>query len=171
MPDQILGWSGSILTTTPARWRSLVESAPLDLLLAQPAPGEWCALECLQHLVDTERLSMGVRLRALLDETSFPGFNPGQDGSKQTPTIGLAAEFEELRQKNLALFGQVSEADLAKEALHAEYGMVTMSQFLHHWAAHDLMHTVQAERALMQPFIQGCGPWLENYTDHIARTG
>jgi hypothetical protein len=26
-------------------------------------------------------------------------------------------------------------------------------------AAHDLNHTVQAERALMQPFIAGSGPW------------
>ncbi len=60
-------------------------------------------------------------------------------------------------------------ADLDKRALHAEYGMVSMSEFLHHWAAHDLMHTVQAERALMQPFIKGCGPWLENYGDHIVK--
>jgi hypothetical protein len=31
------------------------------------------------------------------------------------------------------------------------------------------MHTVQAERALMQPFIQGCGPWQVYFTDHLPR--
>jgi hypothetical protein len=30
---------------------------------------------------------------------------------------------------------------------------------VHEWAAHDLNHTVQAERALMHPFIAGSGPW------------
>jgi hypothetical protein len=29
---------------------------------------------------------------------------------------------------------------------------------IHEWAAHDLMHTIQGERALMQPFIADCGP-------------
>jgi hypothetical protein len=33
-------------------------------------------------------------------------------------------------------------------------------------AGHDLMHTVQAERALMQPFIAGCGPWQPYCADH-----
>jgi hypothetical protein len=39
---------------------------------------------------------------------------------------------------------------------------------IHQWAAHDLNHTVQAERALMQPFIAGPGPWRAagNFADH-----
>jgi hypothetical protein len=31
-----------------------------------------------------------------------------------------------------------------------------------------LEHTVQAERALMQPFIEGCGPWRMYFLDHVA---
>ena len=34
------------------------------------------------------------------------------------------------------------------------------------WAAHDLMHTVQAERALLQPLIGGSGPWRLYFKDH-----
>jgi hypothetical protein len=37
---------------------------------------------------------------------------------------------------------------------------------LHTWAAHDLNHTIQAERALMQPFMLGCGPWRSFFQDH-----
>jgi hypothetical protein len=37
---------------------------------------------------------------------------------------------------------------------------------LHEWAAHDLTHTIQAEKALMQPFIQGSGPWRFYFQDH-----
>ncbi len=28
------------------------------------------------------------------------------------------------------------------------------------------MHTIQAERAMMQPFIAGCGPWRFYFLDH-----
>jgi hypothetical protein len=28
------------------------------------------------------------------------------------------------------------------------------------------MHTVQAERALMQPFVAGSGPWRGYFADH-----
>ncbi len=45
--------------------------------------------------------------------------------------------------------------------------MVTLGEMAHEWAAHDLNHTVQAERALMQPFIQACGPWQRFFTDHV----
>jgi hypothetical protein len=59
---------------------------------------------------------------------------------------------------------------LARQARHQELGPVTMSELLHEWAAHDLMHTVRAERALMQPFIQGCEPWRSYFMDHIAES-
>jgi len=98
----------------------------------------------------------------------FPGFNPAEHGPQQAPTIALAEEFSRLRQENLALLAQVTTADLDRRARHAEYGMVSMREFLHHWVGHDLMHTVQAERALLQPCIRGSGPWRVNYTDHLA---
>ena len=36
------------------------------------------------------------------------------------------------------------------------------------WSGHDLMHTVQGERAILQPFIDGCGPWRKYFSDHIV---
>jgi hypothetical protein len=167
MPDNILQWCRSVVAITPARWHALVQSVPLELLTLSPAPGEWSALECLQHVTEVERVSYPVRLRALLAGEPFPGFNP-TDSIKPPPTLALAAEFEELRKVTLALLDQITVADLDRQALHAEYGMVTLRQFLHHWAGHDLMHLVQAERALMQPFIRGCGAWVVNYTDHAV---
>ena len=171
MTTTIMEWCKSILVTTPQRWRNLVESVPLELLTMPPAPGEWSALECLQHLVDVEKNSFPVRLDALLTGKPMVSFNPdaADRPPKAPPTIALLDEFEKLRKENMAQLDQITEADLDRETLHPEYGMVSMRQFLHHRAAHDLMHTVQAERALMQPFINGAGPWEVNYTDHIAR--
>jgi uncharacterized damage-inducible protein DinB len=165
----ILEWSYSILSNTPIRWANLVQMIPLDLLTMRPAPNEWSALECLQHLVDVERISTHVRLKALMAGQAFPAFNPDEQPPKAAPTIDLANEFANLRRESLILLEQVTVADLERRALHAEYGMVTMSEFLHHIAAHDLMHTVQAEQAMMQPLIKGCGAWDVNYTAHLAK--
>ena len=167
--NNILEWCIAVIETTPVRWLNLVDSVPIELLSAKPAPGEWSALECLQHLVEVERGSFPVRLNALLTGEPMAPFNPSDPGTKPPPTIALAHEFDQLRRTNLERLRQVSEADLDRQTLHAEYGMVSMREFLHHRAAHDLMHTVQAERALLQPFINGCGPWVEVYQDHIAR--
>lgn len=168
MSESILEWCKAVISTTPARWRNLVQTVPEELLARRPAPEEWSALDCLQHLVETERGSFPTRLKALMAGTSFPGFTPSSNAPAESGAE-LVAQFEMLRKENLTELDKVTEADLDRQALHGEYGMVTMRQFLHHRAAHDLMHTVQAERAVMQPFINGCGPWQEVYSDHIAK--
>jgi hypothetical protein len=80
----------------------------------------------------------------------------------------LAEEFARLRAESLIALGRLREADLPRTARHAELGLVTLSELLHEWAAHDLMHLVQAERAMMQPFILGCGPWKPYFAEHAA---
>ena len=171
--DTILQSVRAILQITPARWLNLTESVAADLLVQPPAPGEWSAVECLQHLVDTERWVFPARVRALLAGQDFPAFDPDSQGTKptvdQTPA-GLAAEFARLRAEGLRALDEVTPADLPRQARHQELGIVSMDELLHEWAAHDLMHTVQAERALMQPFIQGCGPWQHYFQDHVARS-
>ncbi len=79
----------------------------------------------------------------------------------------LAGEFARLRRESLLMLERLAPADLERKAHHAALGMVTLNEMLHNWAAHDLNHTVQAERALMQPFIQGCGPGKIYFTDHF----
>ena len=58
------------------------------------------------------------------------------------------------------------DEDLGRTKQHPTLGTVTLAEMLHTWAAHDLNHTVQAERALMQPFMLGCGPWRTFFRDH-----
>lgn len=169
--NDILKESRTILETTPLRWANLTENLSTDLLGLVPAPNEWSALDCLQHLVDVERWVFPVRVRALLANQDFPAFDPDSQGIKSNrhlSPVELAAEFAALRMDSLVLFDQLTPADLARQARHQELGLATLSELLHEWAGHDLMHTVQAERALMQPFIQGCGPWQSYFRDHVA---
>jgi hypothetical protein len=138
-----------------------------DLLSRAPAPGEWSALECQQHLLDTERYVFPVRVQLFLTGRDLAAFNPDEEGtSYQQSPAELAAEFASLRADSLKTLANVSQADLALIARHSELGVVTLGEMLNEWAAHDLMHTVQAERALMQPFITGSGAWRVYFQDH-----
>jgi hypothetical protein len=108
----------------------------------------------------------------LLAQQDFPAFDPDSQGAPPAPgqsPADLAAEFQRLRADGLSRLDGVIPGDLTKKARHAELGMVTLSELLHEWAAHDLMHTIQAERALMQPFIQGSGPWQVYFQDHFVQ--
>jgi hypothetical protein len=167
----LLASLSAVLKTTPMRWQSLVDAFPESLLKRQPASSEWSALECLQHLIDLDRSVFPKRVRAILAGENFPAFFPDNDGSSLSEHISpaaLAAEFAALREQNLTLLEQLTPADLEKTAVHAELGPVTLGNLLHEWGGHDLMHLVQAEQAMMQPFIAGCGAWQVYFEDHVV---
>lgn len=152
----------AILTSTPLRWVQLAESTPDTLLRLRPAPAEWSALECLQHLVDTERWVFPVRVEALRQELDVPNFDEhaqGSVGSEVQSIVVLAQTFAQLRATNLQMLAQVSMTEFERKSKHSELGVVTLGELLHNWAAHDLNHTIQAERAIAQPFIRESGPW------------
>jgi hypothetical protein len=169
--DDLLTYAAPLLAASLARWQHLVSTAAPELLRRQPAPGAWSALECLQHLLDVEELVFPVRLPAFLAGGSFPDFDPAQQGRPlpaEASPADVVAAFAEWRTNTLSLLAQLASADLARSARHGGLGPVTLDQFLHEWVAHDLMHLVQAERALLQPFIQGSGPWRPFFADYEA---
>ena len=167
--DDLITWSRNVLATTPVRWVTLIKFLPVKLLTRPPAQGEWSAVECFLHLLDAERWVFPPRVDHLLAGEDFPAFNPDTQGAKFSPELDLRAlvtEFTELREKTLEKLAAVGTADLDRTARHGELGVVTLGEMLHEWAAHDLMHTVQAEQALMQPFIAGSGPWKPYFEKH-----
>ena len=157
-----------ILSTTAARWSNLTGIVPVELLVRTPAPGEWSAMDCLCHLLDTEQWVFPSRVKALLSGKNFVAFDPEIQGTRYTTQHPeqLAEEFAKLRKASLIELDQVTIQDFSRTAQHSELGTVTLGELLNEWAAHDLMHTVQAERAVMQLFILGSGPWRPYFQDH-----
>jgi DinB family protein len=169
--ENLLEQARTILVTTVPRWRALTVSVDEALLNRAPVAGEWSAAECLRHLVEAERDVFPVRVRYFLAGQDFPAYDPDAAAAiaePRTPPV-LMDDFDALRTASLDLLATLTGDDLARTARHAELGTVTLSELIHEWAAHDLMHTVQGERALMQPFIAGCGPWRSYFTDHLAK--
>jgi hypothetical protein len=159
-----------ILRIDGERWRALATGIDRGLLARQPAPGEWSALQCLAHAADTETTVFAARIRAIKEgRPALPSYDPDVQGTPvtdQTDPVALAEPLEEQRRDSLALLATVGDADLDLTSRHLELGPVTLGELLNEWAAHDLMHIVQAERAVMQPFIPDSGPWRFYFADH-----
>lgn len=168
--NPILQLAPPMLKYTPTRWQQLVQSFPDELLGRQPAAGEWSAGECLQHTIDTEHIFRN-RIEAFLEgKPGFPAFDPDREGAKASQSWAELADcLVELRKNNLLLLQKVTPDDLDREAQHQELGTVTLGELLNEWVAHDLNHLIQAERALMQPFIQNCGAWQKYFVEHLVK--
>ena len=54
--ENLIDQARTMLEVTPERWQDLSRADPADLLRRRPATGEWSAVECLQHIIDTERV-------------------------------------------------------------------------------------------------------------------
>ena len=160
-----------VLETTPQRWVQLASKLSPELFQRKPAPKEWSAYDCLLHIVDTERSVFPARVGYLLRGEDFPAYQPDKEGKERRalPTpVELAGDFECLRKESLTLLSKIGEDDLKRSARHQELGTVTLGEMIYEWAGHDLMHTVQGERAILQPFIDGCGPWKRYFSDHFV---
>jgi hypothetical protein len=99
----------------------------------------------------------------------LPAYSPDVQATPitdQTDPAALAERLAAQRRDSLALLATVTEADLDLGSRHEELGPVTLGELLNEWAAHDMMHIVQAERAVMQPFIPDSGPWRFYFADH-----
>jgi hypothetical protein len=160
----------AILCANGERWRSLATGLDRELLARAPAPGEWSALQCIGHARDTEAAVFATRVRAIITgQPTFPGFDPDTESTPvtaDTDPAEVAERHAAMRADSLALLGTLARTDLERTSRHPDLGIVTLGELLNEWAAHDLMHVVQAERAVMQAFIPGSGPWRPFFVDH-----
>src|SRR5689334_21157988 len=120
---------------------------PEDRLGRAPAEGKWSATDPLKSVLEPERFVFGARVHGLTQgQYRFAAFDPdAQPSPAEPPSVAeLAVSFAQARTQNLALLASIAATDLGRGSVHGELGPVTLGQMLHEWAAHDLMHTVQA---------------------------
>ena len=169
MPD-LIERTAAVLRINGERWQALATGIDRELLARRPEPGEWSALECLGHTVDTEEAIFTWRIRGFLTGVEvLPNYDPDVQGTPvtdATDAVELARRLAPRRAANVDLLATLAESDLERASRHSELGPVTLRQFLNEFWAHDTMHLVQAERALMQGFIPETGPWRSYFSDH-----
>jgi hypothetical protein len=167
----------ALLARTPGVLDALLRNLPNMWTLRNEGQATWSAFDVVGHLIDGERVNWMPRARILLadgETRMFEAFDRhGHARESQGKTLEqLLDEFAELRRDNLKeLHGwNLRPDDFTRKGSHPAFGVVTLSQLLATWAAHDLTHLNQITRVMAHQYREAVGPWSE-YLGVLRRSG
>lgn len=156
----------SLLARTPAALNALLRDLPENWILSNEGENTFSPFDVVGHLIQGERTDWMPRARMILEFGETRAFEPfdrfAQAGQSQSKSLGqLLDEFSRLRSENLnQLRGlNLRPEDLQRRGRHPALGVVTLSQLLATWAAHDLTHLHQISRVMAHQYRQAVGPW------------
>jgi len=164
--EQNLQDTVSLLTRTPAALNALLRDLPEAWTFANEGEGTWSAFDVVGHLIHGERTDWMSRARRILEfgeSRPFEAFDRlGHERESEGKSLGqLLDEFARLRSENLdELRGlNLRQEDFARRGRHPALGVVTLSELLATWAAHDLTHLHQVSRSMAHQYREAVGPW------------
>jgi hypothetical protein len=141
---------GALLEASGAQIRAEAAALPDAVLRWRPAPGEWCVLEVIGHLIEAEERGFAGRVRQLLTETGSVRFATwDQDQVARTrrdheqEAGRILSELARHRETSLRLVAGLMPADLTRGGDHPTVGRLTVSDLLHEWIHHDRNHLRQ----------------------------
>ena len=156
----------SLLTRTPASLNVLLRDLPEAWTFQNEGENTWSPFDIIGHLIHCERADWMPRARIILQFGESRTFEPfdrwGYAQESQTKSLGqVLDEFAHLRSENLAELQALNlrQEDLELCGRHPSLGIVTLSQLLATWAAHDLSHLHQISRVMAHQYREAVGPW------------
>ena len=156
----------ALLTRTPATLNALLRDLPETWTLRNEGEGAWSAFDIVGHLIHGERTDWMPRAKLILqfgESRTIERYDRfGQERESQGKSLAqLLDEFARVRLENLdELRGlNLRTEDLALRGIHPRLGVVTLSQLLATWAAHDLTHLHQLSRVMAHQYREAVGPW------------
>jgi len=141
--------AAALLGTMPIFLRAEFEAAPDALLRWRPAPEEWCVLEVVGHLIETEERGFAGRIRTILAEErpQFTTWDPSavarERQDERRDPAELLAEFVRRRTAGIAIVETLKATDLDRGGDHPEVGFLTVNDLIHEWIHHDGNHLRQ----------------------------
>ncbi|HUH62277.1 MAG TPA: DinB family protein [Terracidiphilus sp.] len=158
----------ALLERTPAALNALLRGLPDAWTQRNEGEGTWSVFDVVGHLIHGERADWIPRARRILESGESKPFDRfdrfAQERESQGKTLPqLLGEFASLRAEKLDELRamNLSEADLEKRGTHPALGVVTLSQLLSTWAAHDLTHLHQISRIMAVQYREAVGPWTK----------
>ena len=156
----------ALLSRTPAALNALLRDLPEEWTLRYEGENTWTAFDIVGHLIHGDRTDWMARTKRILEFGETKAFEPfdrlGQERESRGRSLPqVLDEFARVRSEKLdelrAL--NLSGADLEKRGLHPALGIVTLSELLATWAAHDLTHLHQLSRVMAYQYREAVGPW------------
>ena len=159
----------TVLENTPTVLQELIESLPETWTSLNMGPDSWSPFDIVGHLIHGEKTDWIPRMEIILSGKKDYVFEPFDrfaqfENSKGRALADLLEEFASLRQNNLTYLRskKLNADDLLLEAIHPDFGRVTLSELLASWVVHDLNHIAQVCSAMAFQYKQEVGPW-KNY--------
>ena len=156
----------AVLARTPSVLAAMLAELAPAWTDATEGPETWSPYVIVGHLIHGERTNWIPRAQIILAQGTSRRFTPydrfAQLRERQRQTlVDLLDEFARLRADNLATLAdwQLTEAHLALEGEHQDFGAVTLRQLLAAWVAHDLSHIAQIARVMAKQYRETVGPW------------
>jgi hypothetical protein len=156
----------ALLERTPSALNALLRDLPEGWTSGTEDEGTWTVSDVIAHLADAEITNWLPRIRTILavgDTEPFPAFNRTgfQETSNGKSLPEILDDFAQLRSKSLGELSRLNltPEDLKRRGLHPRLGVVTLSEVLAAWAAHDLTHLHQISRILAFQYRDSVGPF------------
>lgn len=156
----------ALLTRTPAALNALLRNLPDTWTLRNEGENSWSPFDIVGHLIHGERTDWMPRARMILQFGESRAFEPfdrlAQVRESEGKSLGqLLDEFARLRSENLQALRALNlrQEELERHGRHPALGVVTLSQLLATWAAHDLTHLHQISRVMAHQYRETVGPW------------
>jgi hypothetical protein len=156
----------ALLERTPPALDALLRGLPEAWIHAREGEGTWTVFEVVGHLIHGEGTDWIQRAKIVMesgDAKTFPPFDRlGQSRVIEGKSLSdLLDEFARVRAENLAELRvmNLQPEDLMRQGRHPAFGLVTLSELLATWAAHDLTHLHQISRIMALQYKDAVGPW------------
>lgn len=166
--QQSLENTTTLLARTPATLDALLRDLPEDLTLRNEGENTWSVWDIVGHLIYADRADWMPRARRILEFGETKPFDPFDRNGHLRECEGkslaqLLDDFADVRNQRLAeLSGlNLTHQELRLRGVHPTLGVVTLSELLATWAAHDLNHIHQIARVMAHQYRDSVGPFAK----------
>ncbi len=158
----------SLLARTPATLNALLRDLPETWTRRNEGGTTFNAFDVVGHLIHGDQTDWIPRAKMILEFGESRPFEPFDRRAQERASQGkslpqLLDDFTRIRSEKLRELQALNlkPADLERRGRHPVLGVVTLSQLLATWAAHDLTHLHQISRILAHQYRDEVGPWTK----------
>jgi len=166
--DHNLEHTVALLARTPAALNVLLRDLPDFWTARNEGEGSWSVFDIIGHLIHGERTDWIPRTQIILQFGETRPFDRFDRLAQNRESVGkslpeLLDEFARLRAENLERLRsfRLAPDSLVRRGRHPVLGVVTLSELLATWAAHDLTHLHQISRVMAHQYRKAVGPWTQ----------
>lgn len=161
-----LAHGSAILARTPETLRAMLSGLGPAWTESNEGAETWSPYVIVGHMLHGERTDWIPRLEIILAQGEHRRFTPydrfaqfrESEGKSLTELLDAFASARAANMEKLQGYG-LTDAHLALEGEHPEFGAVTLRQLLATWVAHDLGHLAQVARVMAKQYRDAVGPW------------